>query len=122
MSIGRRAIAHLGFPLLVVLALAGAWWAMAAGVSPALAVAGGRSILSPQHYVIAGPGAGGKELGRPYNYLVYLAFMGMAHLGHIRGSPGLCPGKACSAVHSGQTNKFSLPETSPEPPLPPNSS
>jgi hypothetical protein len=31
----------------------------------------------------------GKELGKPKNYLTYLAFMGIAHLGHIRGSPGL---------------------------------
>jgi hypothetical protein len=31
----------------------------------------------------------GKELGKLDTYLVYLAFMGMAHLGHISGSPFL---------------------------------
>jgi hypothetical protein len=30
-----------------------------------------------------------KELRKPVCYLVYLAFKGMAHLGHIKGSPGL---------------------------------
>ena len=34
-------------------------------------------------------GPAGKELGKPKNYLTYLAFMGMAHLGHINGSPFL---------------------------------
>jgi hypothetical protein len=42
-----------------------------------------------QLYAIAGHWTGGKELGKPKIYLTYLAFMGMAHLGHISGSPGL---------------------------------
>jgi hypothetical protein len=35
-----------------------------------------------------GIGPASKELEIPQSYLTYLAFRGMAHLGHIGGSPG----------------------------------